>query len=155
SWLNDRDRGALLGFLADVPVDRSRWFGDWVQRRPELRFRRWDRIGFYPPGYQGATTEAMPLLTSEPFVQFGSVRRLSGGVSLAPKELFKGRAALSEGFEQTLRRSNVNYSTAKAGGREFKTFQETQYSFKTLGERAAALDAVPKAGTKLRGRVSE
>ncbi len=60
-WLNQKDRGSLLGFLADYSVNRSRWFPNWVKHRPELKFQHWDRIGFYPHGYKEANTEALPL----------------------------------------------------------------------------------------------
>jgi hypothetical protein len=155
SWLNEDNRGELLGFLDPVAVDHSRWFADWAGARPELRFRRWDRIGFYPAGYRGSTTESLPLLRSDTYLKFGGPFALAGGVSLAPKELFKARAALSEGVESALRRPNINYATATEGGLAFKTFQETRFALKSSTGRAAGLEAVPKAGTKLRGRMCE
>jgi hypothetical protein len=157
SWLNEKDRGDALGFLGDVTVDHSRWFPNWVRQQPELRFRRWDRVSFYEPGYKGSTTEALPILSSDPYVQFGTEHTLSGGVSLAPKEIFKSRAALTGEVNPLLRRSNVNYASraATAEGVSFKTLQESRYVFRPASAGRAAMEAVPKEGTKLRGRMAE
>ena len=157
SWLNERGRGDALGSLAGVDVDRSNWFPDWARKQPGLKFHHWEKIAFHGPGYKGTTTESMPILSSDPYPSFGRVKVLSGGVSLAPKELFKARAALSGEVNPLLRRSDVLYkSHALTGeGLTFQTLQESRFSFKTPAVGRSLLESTPKAGTKLRGRVSE
>jgi hypothetical protein len=157
SWLNEKNRGGALGFLSGVAVDRLRWFPTWLRTRPELRFRRWDTIAFHEPGYKGSTTEAMPILSSDVYVQFGELRGLSGGVSLAPKEVFRGRPVLAGEVNPLLRRSNLNYGARSVTGEglSFKTLQESQYTFRRTSSGRSALEAVPRAGTRLRGRMAE
>jgi hypothetical protein len=157
SWLNDRNKGDALGFLAQADVDRGNWFPDWVRKHPGLHFRRWEKVGFHARGYKGSTTEAMPILSSDPYSEFEGVAVLSGGVSLAPKELFQARAALAEEVSPFLRRSNLNYGSRAATGRDltFQTLQESRFTFKAPAPGQSLLEAVPKAGSKLRGRVAE
>lgn len=92
-WLNDAGKGDLLGFLSDVPVERTNWFPDWVRQHPELKFQQWDEVSFFERGFKGSQTEAMPLLFSKPFYQFGETRSISGGVSLARKGAIRERIA--------------------------------------------------------------
>jgi hypothetical protein len=157
SWLNEKGQGNALSFLERLRVDHSQWFPDWVRTRPDLRFHRWDTIAVFEPGYKGSTTETLPLLTSEGYVQFGSVHTLSGGVSLAPKELFRNRAGLGAEVNPLIRRSNLNYAARSVSGQgqTFKTLQESQYTFRPISSWRAAMEAVPRAGTALRGRVAE
>ena len=170
-WLNDAGKGEVLGFLDGYPVDHKAWFPDWVRRPrpagvPPLRFHRWDAFAFYPSGHLGTTTEAMPLLSSEAYDQGdgkGAVWTLSGGVSLARKDLFTARAALPElasDVPLALRRANVDYSSAARGAvNEVKALSGTRYSFVrpggAAGREASAVTAVAKDGAKLRGRFSE
>jgi hypothetical protein len=157
SWLNEKGQDQALGFLAGVAVDHSRWFPDWVRARPDLRFHRWDAITFHQPGYKGSTTEALPMLDSEEYEQFGEVHTLSGGVSLAPKALFRNRPVLAPKVNPLIRRSNLNYAArwATEEGLSFKTLQESQYTFRPLSSGRSALEILPREGTRLRGRVAE
>src|SRR5205085_3645618 len=101
AWLHQEHRDDALGFLATQQVDRSAWFPDWVARKPALTFRRWDKVGFEKRGYKGTTTEAMPRLFSAGYTLFGEQaaadgpqHQLSGGVSLAGKDVLEVRVPL-------------------------------------------------------------
>ena len=65
TWLNQQEQGQKLNFLQGEKVERGNWFPDWVRQRPQLRYQAWDKINFYPRGYNGTTTEALPRLTSD------------------------------------------------------------------------------------------
>jgi hypothetical protein len=116
SWLGDARQEQQLQYLADVPVDRSNWFPEWVQDHPELTYQAWDAVEFLPPGYLGTSTEAVPTLFSEGFAMFsgdeeaGRSWQLSGGVSLADAYLFDELAPLSTQLDDLLLRSNLDYS---------------------------------------------
>jgi hypothetical protein len=157
SWLNEKGQGDVLGFLERVSVDHSRWFPDWVRSRPDLRFGRWDAVPVYERGYKGSTTEALPILFSETYMEFGETHTLSGGVSLAPKQLFTNRAALAGRVSPLIRRSNLNYAERLVSGKglTFKTLQESEYTFRPLASGRSGLEVTPRAGTRLRGRMAE
>lgn len=127
-WLNAAERGESLGFLKDVSVDRSQWFPDWVERHPELRFRDWTRVGFHGRNYLGASSETMPILSSQTYDRFGEDMILTGGVSLVPKQVIKERFPLKPTINQTLRRSNLNYARVDPAGRSYQTLGETTYT---------------------------
>ena len=94
-WLNESNEGTRLGFLADVQVDHSKVFPDWVLHHPELKFSHWSDIHFFPAGYKGTTTKSLPLLN-------GPVTE--GGVSLASKGALR-RAPIASDLEKTILRS--------------------------------------------------
>jgi hypothetical protein len=156
SWLNKAGQGDKLGFLKAVEVDHSNWFPEWVKRHDGLRFHDWEKVGFYQPGYKGSSTEAMPLLSSEGYKQFGVPMFLSGGVSLADEGLFEGRVALSEETQvgQLLRRSNLDYSAGELGG-ELRSLEGTAYKFESAAPERAVTTASVKGGIKLRGSYGE
>ncbi|HWN68689.1 MAG TPA: hypothetical protein VNM90_13725, partial [Haliangium sp.] len=72
---------SCMGFLDQVPVDRSQRFDQWVERSPDLRWR-----GPVPLVKQGdEPTECLPVLRTRSFSHCGSDGDLSGGVSAASK----------------------------------------------------------------------
>jgi len=155
SWLNERNRSRELDFLKSVEVDRSNWFPDWARKR-DLRFRQWEQVGFYDRGHKGSDTEALPLLRSDSFNLFGKTMYMEGGVSLADKSLFAGRAALSAETKVAglARRSNLNYGMSKVAG-EAVSFEGTAYKFTSLSPNRASMTVAAKDGVKLRSAHSE
>jgi len=149
-WLNQNHYGVGLDFLENVKVDKSNWFPKWVEENKQLKFKNWDKVGFYEPGYKGADTEAMPILYSDTYE--GST--LSGGVSLAPKTLFKARTAVNTNFVKGMRTSKIDYGLSSRN--MIKTFDGSEFSFarSTSGNGFETL-AVPKAGTKMRGKFAQ
>jgi hypothetical protein len=155
-WLNKSESGKSLDFLKSVNVDRSNWFPEWARKRNDLKFTDWDKIGFYEAGHKGSDTEALPLLTSDGYKQFGVEMVLTGGVSLADTAMFESRVALSEetAVTQLLRRSNLDYGASKTAG-EAVSFEGIAYKFETLAPERAATTAAIKDGVKLRGAYGE
>ncbi|MDQ3920551.1 MAG: hypothetical protein M3348_18995, partial [Acidobacteriota bacterium] len=127
TWLNQKEQGSRLDFLRGETVNHDNWFPDWARQHPELRYRRWDDIGFNPRGSNGDATETLPLLYSAPYRLFGVGRTLSGGVTLAREETFAARAALSAETRvaQTALRSNLDL--AESGGSTLKTIEGVVY----------------------------
>jgi hypothetical protein len=155
-WLNKGGNGKSLDFLKSVQVERSNWFPEWAGKRNDLKFTDWDKVRFYERGHKGSTTEALPLLSSDGYKEFGVEMILTGGVSLADEALFESRVALSEetGVTQLLRRSNLDYGAGKAAG-EAVSFEGTAYKFEALVPERAVTTAAVKDGVKLRGAYSE
>lgn len=169
-WLNEANRGALLGFLQTINVDRSAWFPDWVKRSPQLRFTQWDQVNFFQRGYLNTKTEAMPMLSSESYSNLSMTQtsHLSGGVSLASKDAFKARVSLPKELPATLRRSGLNYKEFKAAGGadELVTLRGTRYNFEKYAADARASVVGPRfkpsilrisgpEGAKFRGRFGD
>ena len=155
SWLNEGGKGQFLGFLSGVPVKKNNWFPDWTRQQGELRFSGWDKIKFYGKGYKDSQTESMPILFSLSYWQAGSDWTLSGGVSLAPKQLFKERPNISWKMGTMSRRSNLNYQEAGLTSSRFGTLGGCQYNIKTLAAGRFSVAAHAKAGTKLRSSMGE
>lgn len=147
-WLAEDGDSDVLVFLEDEDVSRDAWFPDWGKAKTDLRFKDWESIGFHPRGYKGTTVETMPLLRSPMFAQFPDdyfpVWRITGGVSLGSKQLFKGRASLNSGLTRGLRRSNLAYD-AIGDGSVLKTLRGARFEF---GEVRAIARRVE--GTSLR-----
>ncbi|MBI3653289.1 MAG: tetratricopeptide repeat protein [Acidobacteria bacterium] len=160
-WLNEANNGDLLGFLRNVPVNRSFWFPDWVQQNAQLKYQKWESVGFFPRGYNGEKTEALPTLKSKHYSPTGSVIRLyyfSGGVSLGGKEIFKGRAARSIVAEAhpTVIRPNVESVVVKPTGKAITTSEGAVYRIKnTPPHQPLAITVTPKAQAKLRSNNAE
>ena len=152
-WLNASGRGELLGKLETVKVKRSNWFPEWVREHKELKFKHWANVGFFPRNHKGAKTEAMPILYSRPYPAMGAERILSGGVSLAPKQLLKERHALSSQTSAVLRRSSIDYKNMVSGG-ELRALSGARYQLSAAGQRAD-LTAKAKTGAKMRTRTGE
>ena len=154
SWLNESNNGSLLEFLGFVNVDHTNWFPDWVNKHEQLRYNKWNKIGFKNKGYKESKTEAMSILFSNSFTRFEGEWTLSGGVSLASKNLFKGRQALSKAFPKLSKRSNIIYD-ATSGLNRFETFNGTVYNVRKLNPSRISLLAKAKDGTKLRSHSTE
>lgn len=155
SWLNAGGHGDVLRHLQDVQVTHGRWFSDWVRAKPELRFQDWSSVGFFPKDYLGTTTEAMQMLVSRQHITHRGIHALCGGVSLAPETLFKQRSPLPREPALPGLRSDIDYGSWNSGARSFKTFRETEFSFKPSPNGPSRVDCTPKPGTKLRAATSE
>ena len=155
-WLNEAGRGGLLSFLEGVEVDRSAWFPDWVKRSPQLRFTAWDKVRFFPQGHLQSQTEAMPVLYSEAYGWLGlppvagKAHVLSGGVSLASKDIFKARVSLPGEMPANLRRSGLKYSRASATADELVTMRGTRFKF---ASRATSLSAAESSASRSQSAV--
>src|ERR1051326_5909507 len=101
-----------------------------------LRFKDWDRIGFYPARYNGSTiqSEALPLLSSN-IITFGEHYILSGGVSLASRETFSARTPLSAEVKvpEIVRRSDLEYAHAQPGPRIPSSFSNLEGTYWRTG----------------------
>ncbi len=175
SWLNESKRGEVLGFLQDVPVSDDKWFPDWVQANiKQLKFKQWDtktcledfnstskqpKVCFYPRGYKGTTTEAMPLLSSESFTQFGeSGFIISGGVSLSNPQTIANRDPLPKNskISSLSLRGNIDYKSVKVNNKilSFNTLDGATYNLQ-IDSKIASVIAKAKNGTKFRDLDSE
>ena len=105
-WLESNKASDKLLFLDNEQLTRSRWFPDWVRQQNDLRFRKWDQIGFYP---RGNTSETMAILTSEPYELFGRTWVLSGGVSLGAATNFNENRPSPDSFSDIDRRGGINF----------------------------------------------
>ncbi|WP_426409760.1 hypothetical protein [Bradyrhizobium ganzhouense] len=139
-WLNESNEGARLGFLANVQVDHSKVFPDWVLHHPELKFNRWSDIHFFPAGYKGTTTEALPLLN-------GPVTE--GGVSLASKGALR-RAPIASDLEKTILRSNLDYAATGAKD-SLTTLEGVGFKFSKTDVNRVSVLAQAKPAAKFRG----
>ncbi len=161
SWLNQAKQGNALDFLKSVSVKRDNWFVDWAKAQGDrLKFRQWQQIGFFKLGEKGTKTETLPLLTSERHQLFGNPNwYLSGGVSLADTNLFKGRKPIPavRPIDDIALRADLNYSSIKStnGKTELKTLNETLYNLENLTPNLSINQAQAKDGTKFRSLDAE
>jgi hypothetical protein len=146
SWLDQEGQLERLSALRDVTFRKDNWFPEWVRKHPDLRFQRWDRIQFYPRGY--TKTEALPLLRSDENVPMP----LMGGVSLAEREIFQTRGAISKEIAEIGRRPTLNWSETTPNA--FRTIEGAEYKFAQTADRYT-VDATLKPGIKFRGVESE
>jgi hypothetical protein len=172
SWLNNSQKGNLLGFLAGIEVYHENWFPSWVKQQNGLRFEEWgescgdlfrekgylsqSKVCFLSKGYKDSKYESLPLLSSNGYTQFGKVHHLSGGVSLAEKGLFTERVPLSSStrVESLILRSNLKYE-ANLTGESITTLDGAKYDFRTVSFDTAEVTSTPNLGAKLRGTYSE
>jgi hypothetical protein len=163
-WLNSEGKGELLGFLGGVPVNTpSRWFPDWVRQHPELKFQRWDEIKFFEHrDANGKRTEAMPLLFSKPYRQFGETPSLSGGVTLARKGILReritrARAARDTNIGKPLRRAHVNpvKPTSPSEPLVMRAEDGTTYRLAASASGKKTVSVTGKPETRLRGKTGE
>ncbi len=155
SWVNTSNQSALLQCLSPVVVDRSSRFTSWVLRHPELTFRNWSAIAFKPDGYEGSTTEALAILSSRPFRQFGETNYWSGGVSLARRAELAERAALTEDVPVLARRARLDYAKSNIATGELRTTQAIEYNLRSASIGNATTIARVPTSQRLRGLVSE
>ncbi len=153
AWLNNVDKGYYLYFLQDVKVCKGNWFTEWVKSQPNLKFKKWDKVEFYKPGYLGTSTEAMAILYSRKYEQFGLPCTLSGGVSLARKNLLKERPPLSTKINKPMRRSGSDYAktTIESDFKIVHTFDGQIFKLENITPTMVLVIATPKEGAKLRG----
>jgi hypothetical protein len=155
-WLDQHAASSKLDFLANVTVDHSNVFPDWVRKHPELRFDQWGSVGFFAPGHNGATTESLPLLKGPGFPRNGNIHWLEGGVSLAEKDLFAARAPITRELENTVvPRSNLNYSASHSEIGSFETFDKTVFTFKDVDANTVSVAIHAKPDAKLRGATAQ
>lgn len=151
-WLSNSDHLSTLGFLKDQTVFRGNTFPEWVRAKNDLRFQKWNDVGFLPAGYKGSETEALPLLSSN-FTRFGEPRTLIGGVSLGAKKTFAARSPLTPTSKigELVRRSDLNYSAKASNALDdsIQTTAGTKYTFSRHAE-SAGVSTVVKRGTSLR-----
>lgn len=161
NWLNQSKKGELLGCLQNISIKHDNWFPNWVKAQGgNLKFQRWQQVGFFQKGYKGTTTEALPTLASESFKQFGKPGYyVYGGVSLPNIKTFEERIPLPSNieFNKPLIRSNINPKTVKVanGQVEFTTFEGTRYKTNPLNENLSETIAQAKAETKFRSPDAE
>jgi len=153
SWLGSREDAGKLGFLGAVPVRRDAWFPDWARQQKHLRFSAWDRLPFLPKNVGLSENESLRLVRSGMFFRFGEPRQFSGGVSLAPKQLFEKRALFTRDTSTFVRRSNLDYVGTGRG--QIRTFDGLEYKFTDPRRNGFSVVATPKEGTKLRSRIGE
>lgn len=155
-WLYEDEQGARLGFLNEIPVQHDLWFPDWARAHPGLTFRAWDTLGFFPKGYIGLTTEALPQLASESYALFGDERRtLTGGVSLASTDLLRQRAALSPIVNVLSRRSNLKYDALSPDSQRLQRQDGVQYDQRSIASDQASTTASVPETARLRTATSE
>lgn len=148
SWLNAENAGQSLSFLANYPVNRNLWFPDWAKSNHDLKFKEWEKVSFFPRGYLGNNTEAIPIL-------FSPNKIMAGGVSLAEKKLLKDAPGLLSAENNLIRRANIKMSYEE-GGNVFTTFKATRVKFiDDVEANASRIELQPKEGYKLRNRYGE
>lgn len=155
-WLNSSHVGEGFVYLNDYPVRHDRWFKTWVATHPELTFRDWQSIGFKPRGYAGSETEALPLLSSKPFDDFGKKATWGGGVSLADREALAARSALREDANSLLRRGSLDYSESDIASGRLKTIEKIEYDLaKTPDNMPSVIARATDPQARLRGLIGE
>jgi len=155
-WLNDKDKGALLGFLDGVVVKRDNWFPDWVaQHRQELRFQNWDKVQFFDRPKESEGTESMPRIFSEWYPRLGEERQLSGGVSLAGRAEVAKRLPLTARTRvgKLLRRAGLDLEASTPG--EIKMLEGPTHRVESATAGEAKVVSVPKPTAKLRTTYGE
>jgi hypothetical protein len=154
-WLEAQDAMGRLDFLGDLSVDHSAWFPEWVSRHPELRFKQWERVPFFERGAKNTQTEALPILVSRPFANFGEkdeVWTISGGVSAARPSELKARPFLPAKLEGAtgLSLRGVDLKTLDSGGGKLTTLRGTTHVFEMSSPAQATMKVTPRSDAALR-----
>ena len=171
AWLSTREefRGGLsgrlvtvnyldrLGFLSQVEVTRTHWFPDWVKEHPELRYRQWERVKFRPRGDRGLRTEALPILFSDPFPNFGEKGanwRVSGGIGTDPRMVRQATPLpVDVPPDSQLSLRGANPRTVESTD-YVRTLDGVAFEFSPGGLTAAA-EITPPKGTRVEGRYGD
>jgi hypothetical protein len=164
-WLNGTPKGGseALSFLRDVRVKRDLWFPQWMKAYPELKFKRFDSIKFFPKPAGGPANERMPILRS-PSWDWMAETPMSGGVPLPGKASVEARIPLPRPtvLPEWVPTRGVNPKSLVEGrGRSLQTVRRITYQFERTGPGRASTRAtldVPAAArsrTKLRAREAE
>lgn len=149
-WLNAKGKEDILDFLQTFNVVRSHWFPKWASdKKSDLKFTQWADVDFYPRNHKGSKTEAMPILYSYPFKSFGRESVMSGGVSLAGKNVFKNIKPVTPSMNRLVRRANLTH--ASSNGKTLKTIEGISYRFNTNARNQTQILAVPPKEAVLRG----
>lgn len=157
SWLSEHGNSSALEYLDRFNVTRALWFPDWA-RTAQLRYRAWDRVAFYARGYKGSSTEAMPLLYSEAFAEFGKRFRISGGVSLGRKAAIHERAVLTPnvGVDELRLRASVDFRQPTIGtAQEIRMMGGLKHEFRNSGGRTFTVSSFETQGVKSRAPWAE
>jgi hypothetical protein len=149
-WLSNSDHLSMLGFLKDQTVFRGNTFPEWVRAKQDLRFQKWNDVGFLPAGYKGSETEALPLLSTK-YQEFGQSMVLRGGVSLGGKKTFATRTPLkpTARIGELVRRSDLDYA-ATSSADSIKTTEGMRHTFSQPAPNTAEVATVVNRGTSLR-----
>jgi hypothetical protein len=155
SWLSTHDH--TISGLDRVPVTRNLWFPEWATGNDQLRYRDWRRVGFLPKGYRGSATEAMPILYSAPFSEFGSFGTISGGVSLGKKSLIQERAILTPRLQigELRLRAGMDLKSVVSNPAEIRLVGGLKHEFKTVGGRTSTVSSIESNGVKWRATSTE
>lgn len=153
-WLNDKGKEDILGFLQSIKVVRSNWFPEWASnKKTELKFDQWTDVNFYPRNYKGSKTEAMPILYSYPFSLFEYESVMSGGVSLAGKNVFKNIKPVLPSMNRLARRANLKH--VSSNGKILQTLEGASYKFNSITRNQIQILATPPKKAVLRGTSSQ
>jgi hypothetical protein len=162
SWLADdtpsvNGKRRFLGFIKNVPINRSNWFPEWVRNNPQLKFTQWDSViclqdascavRFYERGYKGTTSETMPLLYSSFGKRVEELRMLYGGVNLG------GKSAIQ--LSKNLPKANVDKWGKIVNRNIYHYSKNTQFNIKTLSGNRASVKSIAMNVGKGRGKFSE
>ena len=133
TWLRSKESHRILGFLENVDVNRTAWFPDWAEENADLRYKDWARVGFFEKGYKGVNTEAMPILKSRSFGDYGSWLphwQISGGVGGTTGEQISKQPRLSANVEQSKKLSLRGVEAGSVEGGSFKYIgRGTEHTF--------------------------
>ncbi len=156
SWLSERSFNSQSIGLGRVAVADDLWFPDWAASNSELRYSNWSRINFLPRGYQGSSTEAMPILRSAADDWLAETV-ISGGVSLGSKSLIKERPVLTQALQRDdIRlRPGMDLAKATAGSNEMPMIGGLRHEFSAVGGRSITRSTSTTAGVKSRAPWTE
>ncbi len=142
-WLEARQAVQKLAFLDDVQLTRFGWFPDWVRKKQDLRFNRWDHVGFHPRDDASGFAETMDIISSAPFRFFNKMEILSGGVSLGSSSAFRRESKqLPDSLMSADRRAGIKADMAGYPAR-IAMEDETSYQFENAGDQATVLATLP------------
>ncbi len=150
AWLTHTKQMDSLRGLSGVTVDRQSRFPEWAARHPELKYRDWKRVGFHPPGHLGCPTEAMPLLFSRAFANYGGTDKtwqVSGGVQGARPLDFATMPVLRESAAREVGLLGRGVDAGNLRPNALTTLRGAEHSFPTPASPLTARSlATPKPG---------